>query len=104
MQIKSSLKEDLKKKVYLIVYDLGNKKENPEALLAEIKKFPGWCKAWDGHWFVCSSEKAVDICARLQKLLKPSDYLFVCDANSDRMGKLPAKAADWLDEIVRKQQ
>ncbi len=41
MQIKTTLKEDLKKKIYLVSYNLSGKTQNRDALIAELKKFPG---------------------------------------------------------------
>jgi len=104
MQIKTTLKEDLKKKIYLVSYNLSGKTENRDALLTELKKFPGWCKLWDGQWFVCSSDTADDICKRLQKVLNNSDWLFVCNVTTDRMGLLTGNVVDWLNDVSKKQK
>ncbi len=103
MQLKTNLKEDLKKKIYLISYNLSGKTDNKEKLTSLIKKYPGWCKLWDGQWFVCSSDDANAICQNLKKVLNSADWLFVCNVTTDRMGLLTGNVVDWLNDISKKQ-
>ncbi len=104
MQIKTTLKEDLKKKIYLVSYNLSGKTQNRDALIAELKKYPGWCKLWEGQWFICSSNTSDEICKQLQKVLNSSDWLFVCNVTADRMGLLTGNVVDWLNDVSKKQQ
>ena len=102
MQIKTNLKEDLKKKIYLVSYNLSGKTDNKDKLIAELKKYPGWCKLWDGQWFVCSSDNADAICQNLKKVLNSADWLFVSNVNADRMGLMSGNVVEWLNGISKK--
>ena len=104
MQVKTSLKEDLKKKIYSVSFSLSGKTDNRDALTAELKKYPGWCKVWETQWFICSSDSSAEICKHLRGTLNASDYLFVCNVTADRMGLLPANVINWLQDVSKKQQ
>ena len=103
MQVKTTLKESLVKKLYMISFDLGNKSQNYDKIVAEIKKYPGWCKLWDNQWFICSAGPSDDICKKFQKVLNPSDFFFVCNVTADRMGMLKPNVVDWMQDMERKQ-
>ena len=104
MLMKDSLKDDLRQKVYSISFNLSGKKDNYAALTAEIKKFTGWCKVWDTQWLVYSRSSSTEIVSKLQPLLSSSDWLFVCNVTTDRMGLISANAVDWLDKVSKAQK
>ena len=104
MQVKGSLKEDLRQKIYMISFNLSGKKDNYDALTAEIKKFTGWCKVWDTQWLVYTRSNSTEICHQLQPVLSSSDWLFVCNVTADRMGLISANAVEWLDKVSKAQK
>ena len=80
-----------------ISYDLNKAGQNYTDLYDVIKTAPGYIKAMDSYWFICTTESVKIWSDRLQKVMDKNDYLFVVDITGQaRQGWMNTNVWDWL--------
>ncbi len=62
-----------------ISYDLNKAGQNYTDLYTKIKTAPGYIKAMDSYWFICTNESVETWSNRLLQVMDDNDYLFVVD-------------------------
>ncbi|WP_278493424.1 hypothetical protein [Acinetobacter gyllenbergii] len=84
--------------VYSVSYDLNKEGQNYKDVIAEIKKFNGYCKVMDSYWFVCSDADATGVSERLRKHMDNNDNLLVMETSTNRQGWLNKDVWTWLKQ------
>jgi hypothetical protein len=84
-------------KVYIVSYQLGDKKSHI-GLFEQLKASPAWWHYLDFTWLIATSESANELYNRLRTHLDRDDSILVIQVGADRQGWLPKKAWEWIDQ------
>jgi hypothetical protein len=83
--------------VYVIIYDLNNRKDYPKLYDAIKSAGTNWCHALDSTWFIVSTAGSVAIRDYLRRATDSDDSLFVGLVGSDAAwAGLQPDVSAWL--------
>lgn len=83
-------------KVYIVNYDLKKQGKDYEGLNKTLKTAHTWWHYLDSCWLIKTGLSADQWADKLKQHLDIDDYLLIVEAGSDRQGRLPKKAWDWI--------
>jgi hypothetical protein len=80
-----------------ISYDLNKAGQNYSDLYDTIKSAPGYIRAMDSYWFICTSESVKTWSDRLRQVIDENDNIFIVDiTGQSRQGWMGKNVWEWL--------
>lgn len=95
----------MRKKFYIVSYDLKVPNRDYTSLYDAIKGYNDWQHPLESTWLLYTSEDANQISSHLRSdgKMDDSDLLFVCALNiEDRQGWLDKTVWTWIKDIIEK--
>jgi hypothetical protein len=82
--------------VYLVAYELRQKKKNYVGLFEQLKNSPGWAHYLGSTWLISTNEQPKDLHKRLSAHLDKNDYILISQFSNNYYGTLPEDAWEWI--------
>lgn len=87
---------------YHVSYDLKKPRQDYDALIAEIKRSPGYYHIMQSTWLISTSETAHELFRRLGGRMDNDDRILISEiSNHNYTGWLNQSVWDWLRSQVR---
>ena len=86
-------------KTLIVFFELTDAGKNSEALIKEIKEYPGWARLGGSAYLIMTDEEPVKVRDDLKKVLDNNDRIFVGVAPPPSAWKgLPENVSKWILE------
>lgn len=84
--------------IYLVTYDLKKPGQHHAAVLAEVKKCPGWAKLSESSYVVSTSETPTVLLNRVRNVADTNDTIYVITVRRPHSGFGPPSVNEWLEK------
>ena len=86
--------------VYIVSYDLRNRKKNYIGLTEQLQYSPRWWHYLQSTWLVSTEESASQLYNRLSAHLDSDDSILIIEAGNHAQGWLPKDAWEWIHKEI----
>ncbi len=72
--------------------------DSKDALIKEIKTYPGYCKCFEHSWLIASTDTIETVSSKLTKFFKTDELWMIANVNEQVCGNLTPDAWQWIKD------